>query len=256
MPKTINVNSLNPDATYLVRGKVGFSRITRPTTDAERAEANKRRSHPIDKNYTHISLYDARVIAHDPQNPTIEERYAAECLYKSSSTNYPGNNFSAMNKSRNLPRVGVIDPDAGANHFKEIVPEHELAVGLDVTLVMRVFKGSGNNGVSLDRVLVNEPIRYYISNSPVDKALADAGIVFTAMAPSAAPVSDTPADTDTPAFAPVPAAAAAPAGDAQPVAPAATDNPFSSYASAAPAAPAATPAATGNMTFGPGNRQY
>ena len=248
MPRTINCNNLTPDATYLVRGKVGFSRITRPTTDDEREALNKRRTHPIDKNYTHISLYEATVMARDPANPTIEERYAAECLYKSSSTNYPGNNFSAMNKSRNLPRVGVIDPTAGPNNYKEIALEHELASGLDVTLVMRVFKGSGNNGVSLDRVLVNEPIRYYISNSPVDKALADAGITFTPMAPQAEPVAETPA-SDEPVFAPAPAAAsaAAPAESAASVAPAASDNPFSSYSA---------PASNGNVTFGPGNRQY
>jgi len=179
MAKTINSNALTPGATYLVRGQVGFSRITRQTTDAEREAENKRRMYPQTVNYSNISIYNATVLAKDPQNPTIEEKYAAECLYRSSSQNYPGNNFTAMNKTKNLPAVAELQ---GANNYQEIVPEHELAPGLDVTLVMRVFKTTGqrNNGVSLDRILVNEPIRYF-QNRDVNKDLAAYGITYQAM---------------------------------------------------------------------------
>ncbi|MBO5435444.1 hypothetical protein J6A31_06605 [bacterium] len=259
MSKHITNNQLNPDATYLVRGKVGFSRISRQTTDEERQAANKRRMHPVDKNYTSVSLYNAVVLARDPNSPTIEEQYASECLYKSSSPNYPGNNFTAMNKSRNLPKLGVIDP-ANPGQYTEIPAAGELATGLDVTLVMRVFKGQGNNGVSLDRVLVNEPIRYYASNNNVDQALKDFGITFQPMAPvpaapaapSATPVADSngtaPAvnPVTEPVAQPAPAFAAASASaPAQTAAPAPADNPFSSYN-----------AAPNNVTFGPGTRQY
>ena len=179
MAKTINNNALTPGATYLVRGQVGFSRITRQTTDAEREAENKRRMYPQTTNYSNISIYNAQVLVKDPQNPTIEEKYAAECLYRSSSQNYPGNNFTAMNKTKNLPAVAEI---RGANNFAEIIPEHELAQGLDVTLVMRVFKTSGqrNNGVSLDRILVNEPIRYF-QNRDVNQDLAAYGITYQAL---------------------------------------------------------------------------
>jgi hypothetical protein len=273
--KTISNNQLTPDAVYFVRGKVGYSRITRHTTDEERETANKRRTHPIDKNYTSVTLYDAQVLAKDPQNPTIEERYAVECLYHSSSPNYPGNNFQAMNKSRNLPQVGVIQ--AGTNHYDGINIKSELASGLDVTLVMRVFKGQGNNGVSLDKVLVNEPIRYYGGNSNVDKALEDLGITFSPAVPEPEVQNEAPAAAAQQAEYTAPAAqtqvqdanpfasmsqmtapvqniqpvqdtvpdagAAAPAAQAAPVA---SGNPFSSYG-----------AAPGNMTFGPGeNRTY
>ena len=261
MPKTIKSSELNPNATYLVRGKVGYSRVTRQTTDQERAEENKRRMHPVDKNYTNITIYNATVLAKDPSNPTIEEKYASESLYQSSSPKYPGNNFSAMNKTRNLPIVGVLTPTPESpNNYVEIRPEGELASGLDVTLVMRVYKGQGsNNGVSLDRILVNEPIKYYGGNTEVDKTLSNFGITFQAMAPEkkaelnaqasapaeAAPVATAPVENTAPAnnFAPVNAQPApAPTPEA---APAAAGNPFSSYE-----------AAPQNIQFGPGTRQY
>lgn len=257
MAKTIQSSRLNPNATYLVRGKVGYSKVASQTTDKEREEANKHRVHPVDKNYTSMTIYNAQILCKNPQAPTIEEQYASESLYKSSSPKYPGNNFSAMNKTRNLPSIGVISPTPeNPNNYVEIIPEHELAPGLDVTLVMRVYKGQGsNNGVSLDRVLVNEPIQYYGGNSEVDKTLSDFGITFQAMAPeaksnaaanavvnNAAPVDAAQAaPTQNDAFAQAPvqnnAFAQAPAqtsAPAQPVnpAPAATDNPFSSYGQA------------------------
>lgn len=261
MAKTIHSSKLTPNQTYLVRGKVGFSRITRHTTDEERAEANKRRMHPMNNNYTSLSIYDAQVLCKDPSQPTIEEQYAAESLYKSSSPKYPGNNFSAINQTKNLPIVGVLTPTPETpNNYVETKLENELASGLDVTLVMRVYKGQGsNNGVSLDRVLVNEPIRYYGGNSEVDKTLAGFGITFQAMAPakkeetaaSTAPAQETTAATAPTEQQPAPAQpvdnnafAAAPASQPQ-AQPAATDNPFSSYG-----------AAPNNMVFGAGTRQY
>lgn len=186
---------LHPGAIYAVRGKIGFSRITRQTTDAERERDNTRKKIPVTRNYTNCSIYDAQVIAQNPQAPTIEEQYAIECLYHSAKPEYTGNNFSAMNKSKNLPAVGVIDTPHGAS-YTQIIPAHELAQGLDVTLIMRVFAAKGNTGVSLDRVLVNEPIRYYENTSDVDKALAGIGVTFTAMAPAPADSADVAANTD------------------------------------------------------------
>ena len=254
MAKNISSGKLTPNATYLVRGKVGYSHIATHTTDAERMEANKRRQHPIDKNYTTLTIHSAQVLCKDPANPTIEEQYASESLYNSSSPKYPGKNFSGINKSRNLPQVGVLTPTPEApNNYVETKLDAELASGLDVTLVMRVYKGQGsNNGVSLDRVLVNEPIRYYGGNSEIDKALAGFGITFQAMAPAAKntdaePVNNgtapaqTAAPVDTSAFA---SANSQPVAQPQNTAPAA-DNPFSSYG-----------AVPNSIQFGPGARQY
>lgn len=246
--RSIANNQLNPGATYVVRGQVGFSRVARQTTDAERERDNKNRMHPIDKNYTHITIYNAQVIPEDPQNPTIEDRYAVECLYRSSSANYPGNNFSAMNKSSKLPRVFVLNSATG--QYDETKITNELAAGLNVMLVMRVFKGQGNIGVSLDRILVTEPIKYYAGDSAVEKDLVKRGIVLNSLPvdttpttagkqTEAAPTNDDGGYVDEPPYAaPVDNAFGtmdtntAPAGS----------NPFSSYSA--------------NNQFGAGNRQY
>lgn len=256
MSKTISSGRLNPGATYLVRGNVGYSHISRHTTDVEREEANKRRAHPIAKNYTTITIYNAQVLCKDPTNPTIEEQYALESLYNSSSPKYPGKNFSAMNKSRNLPQVGVLEANADKqNYYVETKLENELAAGLDVILVMRVYKGQGtNNGVSLDRVLVNEPIKYFGGNSEVDKKLAEFGITFKAMPPSEKvateeSVQNATVEVSQPVVATQPVAqfqqeapVVAPAPNPEPIA---TETPFSSYGTI-----------PNDITFGPGNRKY
>lgn len=160
MPKEISKSDLRANAAYLVRGKVAYSHISRQTTDAERARANAKRKYPIDKNYTFITLHGATVLCKDPQAPTVEERYAAECLYQDTNPKHPGLNFSAINKSCFLPSVFVKVPGT-ENSYAPVKLEGELDSGLDVTLVMRVFSARGTNGVTLDRVLVNEPLRYY-----------------------------------------------------------------------------------------------
>jgi hypothetical protein len=189
----IKINDLNPDTTYLLRGKVAYSRVSRHTTDEERIKDNQRRTYKIDKNYTNITIYDVQILCKDPTNPTIEEQYAAECLYKSHVDKYTGKSFSALNKSENLPKVGVIDEKTG--EYNVVKLQGELAQGLDVTIVMRVFKGknSMNNGVSLDTILVNEPLRYF-SNNVVEKDLEARGIIFHDEAPMEAPAGDKPVE--------------------------------------------------------------
>lgn len=162
MPKEISNNDLGANTVYLVRGKVAYSHISRQTTDEERARANARRKYPIDKNYTFITLHSATVVCKDPQAPTVEERYAAQCLYQDTSSKRPGHpgfSFSAVNKSSLLPLVFVKVPGT-ENSYAPVQLERELDNDLDVTVVMRVFAARGTKGVTLDRVLVNEPLRY------------------------------------------------------------------------------------------------
>lgn len=159
MPKEISNNDLGANTVYLVRGKVAYSHISRQTTDEERARANARRKYPIDKNYTFITLYGATVVCKDPQAPTVEERYAAECMYQDANPKRPGFNFSAVNKSCLLPTAFVKVPGT-ENSYAPVKLEGELDNDLDVTVVMRVFATRGTKGVTLDRVLVNEPLRY------------------------------------------------------------------------------------------------
>lgn len=275
MAKTISNRQLTPGETYLVRGKVAYSHITKLTTDEERAAANANRTYKIDKNYTSITLYDANVLSLNPQAPTIEEQYGLESLYnpKNADPNMPGKRFTGINKSASLPRVGVIAPTPNANtaNYQETNLQAELAIGLDVTLVMRVFKGqSNNNGVTLDRVLVNEPLRYYQANAQaVDAALNRFNITFTAMPP----VAEETAEADTAEPAP-PASIASAAVPMQPVTaqvnPAAAPAQNNPFATASPsqgnpfgANPATVSAQTvsnqaaGPVTFAPGAaRQY
>jgi len=275
MAKTIRTNDLTAGATFLVRGKVAFSRVARQTTDEERQKSNedRKRKNPraidVNRNYTSITIHSATVLSKTPDNPSLEERYAQESCYMSSQTDkYPGLNFTAMNKSSNLPSIGVVDPNKPDTYKAILLNGKELASGLDVTCVCRVFEGKNNNkGVSLDTVLVNEPIRYYEGNRTIDKNLQEFGIVFESVKPNneivegnavgadeAASVPQTRgpvAQTDlSPAAAnPNPAFAPANAGA----------NPFSSYGTPQAAAPVADNASAAGMApiSGVGaNRQY
>ena len=188
MARTVSHNQLTPGSVFFVRGQVGFSRITRHTTDEERDKDNLRRMHKIDRNYTTISVYNAQVLAKDPANPTLEEIYGLESCYNSSrNAEYPGLNYTGMNKSKFLPKVGLIGEGCDPNNhpsYDEIQLSGELAKGTDVTLVLRVFTGQGNNGVALDTVLINtHDFQYYGNNNNVVSALADYGVTFNTMAP-------------------------------------------------------------------------
>lgn len=201
--KTINVNNLQPDTVYFVRGKVLFSRVARQTTDAERDDWNRTRKFKIDKNYTTLRISGATVIARDPNNPTDAEIYASERLYNTSSPDVVNPCFTAINKSPSLPDVFVINKDTGK--YDPVTLDAEFANGLDVTIAMRVFGTSGNNGVTMAQIYVNEPLRTFDSgrsSKVVTNAAAEAlGIVFSAPAPTQTPASATqpatPADDPT-----------------------------------------------------------
>jgi hypothetical protein len=248
MPKhEFNNKDLTPGEVFLIRGRTSYSHISRLTTDDERAKMNQGRIYPIDKNYTKIALYNAQVLCRDPQHPTIGEKYAAERMYASSNPKTPGANYNAINKSQYLPRVGVLNPtpDNPQNYDTLDLDGRELANDLDVTIVMRAFAGGGSVGVSLDAVLVNEPVRFYESRdianalkaygivmAPADTAPAAAPADASAYAAPAAPVAPAPAQQFAAPMAPQAAA---------PVAPPVAGNPFTSF--------------QGNQ-FGAGSRQY
>ena len=194
--RTISTQSLTPGELFCVRGKLTYGRLAKQV-DGEELEKDKQRRaargmRPIERPYTSATITDAYVPLKDKNNPTLEERYAQESLYTSHANGSHGFNFSAVNRGNRLPWIGVRDPQ---DPFKveQIVLPNELASGLDVTLVMRVFQGKPNKGVTLDGVVLNEPPRYFASADPT-ASLSALGITFipaetTAQAPESAPMA-------------------------------------------------------------------
>lgn len=203
--RTVNTNQLTPGTTFMVQGKVGFSRIASRIEGEELQQDMRRRQSkgwpPTEKPYTTMTINQANVLVKNPQQPSPEEQYAIESLYTSSSQRGQGGySFTGNNKgTRGLPYVAVRRPD-NPNVVDQIQPEGELANGLDVTLVMRVFKGKPNNGISLDGIIVNEPIRYF-DNARAGAGLGAFGITFNPLTPGTLPTPEAGTDDSMPAYA-------------------------------------------------------
>ena len=190
--RTISTQSLTPGEIFCVRGKLTYGRLAKQV-DGEELEKDKQRRaargmRPIERPYTSATITDAYVPLKDKNNPTLEERYAQESLYTSHANGSHGFNFSAVNRGNRLPWVGVRDPQ-DLMKIEQIVLPNELASGLDVTLVMRVFQGKPNKGVTLDGVILNEPPRYFASADPT-ASLSALGITFIP-AVTTAPAAET-----------------------------------------------------------------
>lgn len=216
-PRTVNLNQLTPKTTILIRGKLSYSRLYQHIDGEELKrdqDLNRQRGlQPIDKPYTTATVYQSEVQfrnpagVNDPSMRTAEEQYVWEHQYLSNNSPDMGWCFRAINKSRNLPEIYQYNPTT--QQYDKVVLTGNMDRGLDVTLVLRIFKGSmHNNGISLDKVLVNEPIRYF---SSADADLQAFGIVLNNQtAENSAPTVHAPAQT--PTQAPAPAATPAPNG--------------------------------------------
>lgn len=185
--RNINIQSLTPGELFCVRGELTYSRLAKQI-DGEELEKDKQRRaargmRPIERPYTSATITKACVPLKDKNNPTLEERYAQESLYTSHAYGSQGFNYSAVNRGNRLPWIGVRDPQ---DPFKveQIVLPNELASGLDVTLVMRVFQGKQNKGVTLDGVVLNEPPQYFAPADPT-ASLSALGITFVPAATEA-----------------------------------------------------------------------
>jgi len=180
---TIAAENLREGQQILVRGKISFSRLA-SLIDGEALarsidQARKRgQRYPTTKPHTTVNLVDAAVIPANPAAPTIEEQYVHEKTYDIKSGDNAGHRgFGIDNVSAYLPTVLEPDPEApGA--YRQVVLERDLASGLDVTLVIQVFKPQGfeKRGLGLQQVVLHEPVRYYASGMDTS-ALAARGIV-------------------------------------------------------------------------------
>lgn len=161
--RTVKTNDLTPGDTFLIKGNLSRSRLATQIEGEELAQENKRRRSygmpPVNRAFTSASVYNAQVLYSTPGEKTPAEIYAEESLFKSKLNKFSGDNFAALNKGKALPFIATKKPHEAP--AKAVVLEGELARGLDVILIMRVYGTSHNNGITLDGVIINEPIRYW-----------------------------------------------------------------------------------------------
>jgi hypothetical protein len=181
--RKIGPEELTAGKIIMVEGNVEFARLTRLIEGADLEEHNRRRrerAKPGDfvvtatKPFTTITISNPRVIPTSEDGQlTIEDKYIAQRFY----TSHPGNDmnvsrqcFTMESKSSILPRYYQVAIDengvANYNDIREKPRLGELANGLKVRLLIRVFQAGTfrNKGISLDSVIVLEPIRYFNSS--------------------------------------------------------------------------------------------
>lgn len=179
---SVNASQLREGQVITVRGKTGFSRLTRRIEGEELQKANARRKaagmkYGVTSPYTTVTLNGAEVIFADQNAPTLEEQYVAERRYTSKKNPETGLNYSIDSKGNNLPIIAIPAED-GSGTFVQDSSARELASDVDVTLVLEVYRAGDNEnrGLGLTHVIVNEAPRYYTGG--VDQTqLAARGIV-------------------------------------------------------------------------------
>lgn len=179
MAHTIPCTALKPGTFINVEGTVEFCRLTRFLEPEELKKLQQTRQFTPDKPFTTITLGDVRILPANPNALSKEELYVQESFYTSSKN--PGAHYSIDNKSPNFPRFYQVkvNDDGSIDNTKvsEVPAKAELAKGLKVVLVLRVFKPKNypNCGIGLDSVIAQEPIRYYNGGNAISH-LAQMGI--------------------------------------------------------------------------------
>src|SRR5437868_6703473 len=137
---SVAAEQVTEGALVLVRGKLGFARLTRLIEGAELQASDARRAqngmNPVGVPHTTANVTVAEVICKDPANPTPEELFVAERRYASKKRPETGANYSIDSKGRNLPVIAIPN---GEGQVVQDASGQELAQGLDVTLVLRVY---------------------------------------------------------------------------------------------------------------------
>jgi hypothetical protein len=177
----VHATQLTPGTNVHIKGKLTFSRLAQLVDGEELAKSDAQRVQnkmsPVGRPHTSVNLAEAEVVFADPANPTPEEIFVQERRYLSKVHPEYGLSYSLDNKSTTLPIVGVQKADGTV---EQVILEGDLAAGIEVTLVLRVYKPQGyaNCGLILELVVLHEPVRYY--NAGINTGeLAARGIVFS-----------------------------------------------------------------------------
>jgi len=180
--RTVPSQDLRVGEIILINGKVSYSRLASFIENQELDESNARRvargMRPVPKPYVTITLVDTSVKQKDPGLRSPEETYVEESFYLGQSGQNAGRTCYSINSFGNtLPPVLVKNSDGT---YSQVKLTGELANDLDVTLLVNVFYSKQNttNGIGLQQVFVNEPIRYY-SSGVNQQELAARGIVIS-----------------------------------------------------------------------------
>lgn len=183
---SISASQLAEGASVLIRGKLAFARLTSLIEGAALVASDERKvkngMSPVGKPHTTATITEAEVVFADPATPTVEEQFVSERRYTSKKNPDTGANYSIDSKGTSLPVIAV--PSAtNPGTFDQDPSGRELAQGLEVTLVLRVYKPKNftNRGLALDQVIVHETPRYYNGGGVAAGELAARGIVFNTL---------------------------------------------------------------------------
>ena len=224
--RTVSESQLTVNTYVLVRGNIEFARLLNKIEGDELVKDQRRKMQmgmsPIDKPYTTVTLTNARIVPIKPGFKSPEETFVEERFYKRAGDPADAPFHYTINNKSPYPNL-FYQAEPGKNtEGTQIYPEAELANGLDVILILRIFQATNfaRKSVTLHSIMLQEPVRYYVGNNT--KALEAAGIILH---------NTSRPTTGTAAPAPAPAA---------PMSAPEVSNPFSTQpVNAAPAAPAA-----------------
>lgn len=179
----ININDLTPGDIIRLRGKVAWSHIgylyEGAELDAENERRNKFSRYKTKYGpHTRLSLSNVEIIETNPVpgQPGLFAQYMQQHIWTSPGKPELGYQYGAVSRKKTLPEIFVqTDPNQSQVTQITLTPrEQELAIGLDVTIILRVFesKDFGNNGISFDQVIINEEPRFYRPNASANNSAA------------------------------------------------------------------------------------
>lgn len=213
----IQTNDLTEGDTIRIRGKVSWSHIGYLYEGAE-LDAENERNNKFSKfktslgPHTRLSLSNVQIIDANAVNgqPSLFAQYMQQRLWVSPDKPELGYQYAAISKKKSVPDIFVqLDPNQTDVEQIHLTPKvQELASGLDVTVCLRVFKPKdfGNQGISFECVIINEPPRFRNNEGGGNNSasiLASFGLTIgkkgETQAPAAAPVpTPAPAPMDPP----------------------------------------------------------